>query len=127
MKGSSKLSSNISILDQPGLQSLVFLAMSKHVLIKISGLYRSSALINSNFSDLELLVKYLAAEVPDQLIWASDWPHTGDGKDRKGRSIEIPESFRQIDNAGVLRQLKNWCGDECCSRLMVKNPSKLFG
>ena len=106
--GASKLKSASSQCPttQPGFRSLVELAKRSRVLIKISGQYRSSAETNTNFADLAPIVRALVAEVSDSLLWASDWPHTGEGKDRLGeKGAGVIEPFRIIDNIAEYDQV----------------------
>ncbi|RAK79446.1 amidohydrolase 2 [Aspergillus fijiensis CBS 313.89] len=111
---------------QPGLGSLLSLARQARVIIKISGLYRMSSETSSNYGDLQSIVKMLASEVPDQLIWGSDWPHTGEGHDRVGKTVDVKEPFREIDNQGVLRNLSAWMGPGAWQKMMVENPRRVY-
>ncbi|KAM0077256.1 hypothetical protein ACKRZS_010560 [Fusarium odoratissimum] len=133
--GLSKLGSgdagDDAALSQPGFESLLHLAQHRRVWIKISGLYRASSRVEYGYDDLESIMRRLFKEVPDRLIWASDWPHTGEGearakKDATKRLAEI-EQFRTIDNFGILQSLRYWAGsDDAWRKMMVKNPRKLF-
>ncbi|KAM0418750.1 hypothetical protein ACHAPT_012348 [Fusarium lateritium] len=133
--GSSKLADGDTgedaTLSQPGFETLLDLAHRRRVWIKISGLYRASMRTESGYDDLEGILRRLFKEVPDRLIWASDWPHTGEGrarakKDAARRLAEI-ERFRTIDNFGILQSLRRWAGSEDAWRkMMVNNPRKLF-
>lgn len=113
---------------QPGLEALVELAKRSRVLIKISGLYRSSTEAHTNFADMAPLVRHLATQVPDSLIWGSDWPHTGDGSDRvKKGDLNTVESFRAIDDVGILANIREWVGsEETWMKMMVHNPRRAF-
>ncbi|KAL3296124.1 amidohydrolase 2 [Colletotrichum asianum] len=113
LRGSSTLEPTsrtqaIDPTEQPGFGSLVRLAEASKVIIKISGLYRLSSL-------------------PDRLIWGSDWPHTGDGKDRLKRGKDAIEEFRVIDNELIVRNLRNWIGsEETWGKVTVRNPQKFY-
>ena len=139
LKGISKLNVNSSshtdnstakdtVLEQPGFRSLVQLAKNSRVAIKISGLYRSSTSVATGYDDLAPIVRALAEQVPDRLVWASDWPHTGEGKDRKpDHALSTKEPFRVIDNMRILKNLKDWVGnDETWYKLTVLNPRALY-
>ena len=66
------------VLNQPGFRSLVQLARSSRVSIKVSGLYRASTSSEIGYEDLEPIIRTLAEQVPNWLVWASDWLHTGE-------------------------------------------------
>ncbi|KAI4599561.1 hypothetical protein KJ359_002008 [Pestalotiopsis sp. 9143b] len=129
--GSSKLpgaSTPEDALSQPGFSALLDLARSGRVIIKVSALYRCSDETDTGYADMAPIISKLAQEVPDSLIWASDWPHTGEGAQRVGgKNLEKIEQFRKIDDARVLGNLREWVGDEdAWHKMMVANPTRLF-
>ncbi|RSL92581.1 hypothetical protein CEP52_013741 [Fusarium oligoseptatum] len=112
---------------QKGYKSVVRLAEQSKVLIKISGLYRLSAQTDSGLSDLEPLIRDLASRVPDSLIWASDWPHTGEGADRLDRNLGRVEKFRHVDNRLLLANVRRWVGEEeTWNKMMIHTPNKVY-
>lgn len=111
---------------QPGFAELVSLARESRVIVKISALYRSSADSSTNFADMEPIIRELATQAPASLIWASDWPHTGDGKNRTQKDVDAIEPFRKINTAGVLRNLRSWMNEDAWMKMMVQNPQALF-
>lgn len=113
-------------LEQPGMQALLRLHRSGKVWVKVSGLYRASAQIHTHHGDLKPLVHALAANRPDRLIYASDWPHTGEGKDRANRPLDVVEPFRQVNQVSLNRQLRSWLTDEDWHAMLVVNPRILF-
>ncbi|KAF7527323.1 hypothetical protein G7054_g10523 [Neopestalotiopsis clavispora] len=129
--GSSKLqdaAGTVDALSQPGFKELLSLAQSGRVIIKVSALYRSSDETGSTYADMAPIISKLAKEVPDSLIWASDWPHTGEGAQRLGgKNLEKIEEFRKIDDAAVLAKLREWVSDEqVWHKMMVANPARIF-
>ena len=116
------------VLGQPGFRSLLRLAKSSRVSIKVSGLYRASTLSETGYNDLAPIIRTLAEQVPDRLVWASDWPHTGEGKDRTAENaLTMVEPFRVIDNLCILKNLREWIGsDENWHKMMVSNPETLY-
>ncbi|KAE8453314.1 hypothetical protein EG329_011381 [Mollisiaceae sp. DMI_Dod_QoI] len=126
MKGSSMLEQGATVTEQPGFDALIALASSKHLVVKVSGFPRASEDEKAAYPDLEAVVKRFAVEVPDQLIWASDWPHTGEAKDRKGRSINVPEPFRDIDDVAILKRLRSWVSVDVWEKMMAGTPGKIF-
>ncbi|KAI0387233.1 hypothetical protein F5Y04DRAFT_98 [Hypomontagnella monticulosa] len=134
LKGSSKLSGikvnerdDETALEQPGFKSLLKLAEQSRVYIKLSGFYRASALEETGYDDLAPIVRALVGRVSDRLLWASDWPHTGEGKTRKPENVlNAIEPFRTVDNLLILKNLRQWVGDDSWHKLMVSNPRALY-
>ncbi|KAK7207841.1 hypothetical protein BZA70DRAFT_27772 [Myxozyma melibiosi] len=112
-------------LSQPGYASLVRLAREGRVYIKVSGLYRASN-ARPGFEDLEPIISALARDAPDQLLYASDWPHTGEAKDRLKRSSDAPEAFQVIDDRLVIANLRKWVAPVVWQKMCVDNPARLF-
>ena len=136
LKGASHTTQNPDIapssypgaLLQPGFDELIRLALASKVYIKLSGLYRASLSEGNGYGDLEPIVRALVLLCPDQLIYGSDWPHTGEGVDRVGRSVEQVEPFRVIDTGLVLQNLRTWVGSgEVWRKILVSNPRRLYG
>lgn len=75
---------------------------------------------------MEELITTFAKEVPGQLLWGSDWPHTGSSKDRPLRGIDVVEPLRKVDNEAALRNLRDWMGEEAWRGMMVENPKRMF-
>jgi len=113
-------------ISQPGFESLLFLAKKSCVCVKISGLYRMSKETSSTFQDLQPIIQAFAQEVPDQIIWGSDWPHTGDGHARVNRSLSVKEPFRKVDNVAILERLHDWMGSDVYSKMLENNPRRLY-
>lgn len=128
MLGPTKLPSDLhsAPTSQPGFESLLSLARDARVYVKISGLYRMSTDISSNFHDLQPIVQTFAGEIPDQIIWGSDWPHTGDGHDRLRSCLEVKEPFRVLDDVSILEQLHGWMGNDVYRKMLVENPTRLY-
>lgn len=128
MLGPTKLPADLQSAptSQPGFQSLLSLAKQSRVCVKISGLYRMSNERSSNFRDLQPIIQTFAREIPGQIIWGSDWPHTGDGHDRVKGSLEVKEPFRMIDNLAILEQLHDWMGSDVYDTMLEKNPNRLY-
>lgn len=128
--GPSKLEGDIKQqpTEQPGFSSLIALARDGKVLIKISGLYRSSTDTGTSFKEMGPIIRELALQVPDSLIWGSDWPHTGEGKNRLSqKDLSVLEPFRTVDNAAILASIREWIGtEENWTKLLVSNPQRAF-
>ncbi|KAL4903849.1 hypothetical protein BDW74DRAFT_155486 [Aspergillus multicolor] len=81
----------------------------------------------SHFDDTRPLIETFAREIPKQCIWGSDWPHTGEGKDRlKSHDLARKEPFRVIDNHALLKNVRDWVGKEVWEKIVRDNPSRLF-
>lgn len=112
-------------LNQPGFADLMDLLATGKVWVKLSGPYRASAL--PDYADLAPIALRLIGARPDRLVWASDWPHTGGGKERALRGPFALEPFRAIDDAFALRALRTWCGDGATFRaILATNAATLF-
>ncbi|MEP9377465.1 amidohydrolase family protein [Aquabacter sp. CN5-332] len=111
--------------DQPGFAELLDLFATGHVWVKLSAPYRASR--DPSHADLAPIARAMIAARPDRLVWASDWPHTGGGKDRALLGPEAVEPFRTIDDMAALRELAGWCGEErIFQRILADNAAQLF-
>jgi len=127
MKGLSALPSNVTdVTQQTGFAELISLAKAGKLFIKISGFYRSSKLTTGGYDDLEPLIKAFAKEVPDQLIWGSDWPHTGSGANRTEANKDLPENFRIVNNVAVLKNIRKWVGQDVWHKMTVTTPAQVY-
>jgi predicted TIM-barrel fold metal-dependent hydrolase len=127
MKGLSALpDTTTDITQQPGYQSLISLAKAGKVIIKVSGLYRSSKLTTGGYDDMQPLITSLAKEIPGSLIWASDWPHTGSAANRSLSNRDTPESFRVVDNMAVQGNIKQWVGPNVWYYMTVQHPLQVY-
>lgn len=64
--------------------------------------------------------------MPDQLIWGSDWPHTGSGANRTEAIKDVPEQFRVVDDAAVLENIRKWVGRDVWYKMTVTTPAKIY-
>lgn len=65
--------------------------------------------------------------VPDRLIWGSDWPHTGGGKDRLSRPATQIEPFRAVDSLAVPKRMAEaGLSASACRAVLCENPKSLF-
>lgn len=58
----------------PGFQSLIALLKAGRTYVKISAPYRLSK--DEGFRDLEIIIREFLREAPNQILYATDWPHT---------------------------------------------------
>ncbi|MCK1541148.1 amidohydrolase family protein [Bradyrhizobium sp. 179] len=114
-------------LEQPGFAALLRLLDTGKVWIKLSAPYRASRR-TTDYDEVALLARTLIAANPDRLVWASDWPHTGGGAERRERKPGEIEPFRPVDDAHLLSLLSSWTGDATALRkILVDNPARLYG
>jgi D-galactarolactone isomerase len=84
--------------------------------VKLSGPYLSSNEGPPGYRDLDEVASELAAAVPLQIIWGSDWPHP----------IAQLNGYLP-DGAAVFDQLTRWIPDANQRRLaLVDNPHRLY-
>lgn len=108
----------------PHLHTLLALLASGRVYTKLSAFYRASNDAPQH-AELAPLVHTLIQARPDRLLWGSDWPHTGGGRDRDPGRIE---AFRAVDLAASLAALKGWANDSAVlQQILVSNPAELYG
>jgi len=113
--------------EQAGMPALVGLMQSRKVYVKLSGPYQISRL-KPGYADTVPIGRTLVEGDPDQVIWGSDWPHTG-GSDRptNAKSTDI-EAFRDEDEGRNFSLVRHWAPDvENRHKLLVDNATRLFG
>jgi 2-pyrone-4,6-dicarboxylate lactonase len=96
-----------------GFRALLALAREGRAWIKLSGSYRLVEEGNG-VAETTPIATRLIHEVPDRLVWGSDWPHVGLFKSMPG-------------TADLLAAAIEWCGSDAVHRLFVENPAKLYG
>ena len=97
---------------QAGFRRMVDMLKSSRGYAKLTGVYRMSK--TPGFTDAKPMAQALMREVPDRLIWGSDYPHL---------------SFAdQVDSDRLYALLSDWAPDEATRRkILVENPARLFG
>nr|POE56690.1 2-pyrone-4,6-dicarbaxylate hydrolase [Quercus suber] len=106
---------------QAGYETLIGLLRKGQLWVKISGTYR--------FNDLPDLDDYGRALVhagPKNIVWASDWPHTGGPTvDDAGRTFR---EYRDINDMDFVRRCFEWCDfdEHLIQDLFVENPRRLW-
>ncbi|KAJ9609912.1 hypothetical protein H2200_006241 [Cladophialophora chaetospira] len=113
-----------SPMAQPGCNELYqLLEQNRDVFVKLSGLYRLP-----DVPELDTHVRKLPQIAPDQIVWASDWPHTGGPEFNPGGNAKEIQDFLVVDIPAFIRQCVGWCyGDEKLIRkIWVDNPRRLW-
>ncbi len=101
-------------VDHGGFAALLGLVRSGNCWVKLSAPYESSLAGPPRYEDLTPTVASLVSEVPDRLLWASNWPHPG---------REVPP-----DGAQLLGLLEAWIPEPAMRyRVLVENPVNLYG
>jgi predicted TIM-barrel fold metal-dependent hydrolase len=95
-------------------QALLGLVRTGRVGVKLSAPMRMSRQ-ELPYADVTPFVRELVATAPDQMLWATDWPHT--------------TITSQMPNDGALADLLlDWIPDEATrKRVLVDNPAKRYG
>lgn len=92
--------------------------------VKLSAPYRASR--EPGYGDLDGLVARFAEANPHQLVWASDWPHTGGTGVRQASATDI-EPFRKEDAVSSLLLLERWIPNAALREdILVRNPAALY-
>ncbi len=99
----------------PAPRALLELLASGRGWVKLSAPYRISRQPAPAYSDLLPLVQSLVAANPQQLLWASDWPHSE-------RTESTPHDADLVDLLPV------WLPDAATRRrICTDNPARLYG
>ncbi len=98
-------------VSSPGFQALLHLATDHGWWVKLSGAYRISS--EPPYADVLPLAEELVHQVPERLVWGSDWPHVA--------------VARPPDTAALLGLLAQWVPDpDLRHRILVRNPAELY-
>lgn len=116
------------IKQQPGYTDFLDLLREGRVWTKLSGTYRFDCLPDLD----EYIVKILQA-APDNVVWASDWPHTsGVGANPGGDRTKL-QPYRDVDDAAWILRCKELCqtaaegcGENLINKIWVDNPRLLW-
>lgn len=98
----------------PAFLALRALMDSGRCWIKLSAPYETSRTGAPEYADVGVLASTLAQAYPQRCLWASNWPHLGQGT--------APQE------TDLLALLRTWAGDETrLRRILVDNPQQLYG
>ena len=111
-------------IDKPGFLVLLRLVRSGRVFVKLSAIERKAGV-----GQLDRAIPFIRALVnanPDALVWGSDWPHTGGGRETK-REVEDIEPFRAVEDGAALGILLKAVPDPLIRRrILVETPACLY-
>jgi D-galactarolactone isomerase len=103
-------------VDHPAFRVLVRLVEAGRTYVKLSAPYEVSKVGPPNYDDVGALAKVLIKTAPERMLWASNWPHLGQPKER------MPDEAVQLD------MLLDWAPDESVRhKILVDNPARLYG
>lgn len=107
---------HVPSVHHPAFALIVGLLKRKKAWVKLSGVYIHSKFGPPNYDDISIVAKAYVREVPQQLVWGSDWPHPTARFDNKP------------DDALLLDLLAAWAPDEAIRHhILVENPARLYG
>lgn len=108
---------------QPGYTEFLDMLSKKQVWVKLSGIYRFSEL-----PELDIYVREILRIAPTQIVWASDWPHTGGVAANPQGDRQALQEYRKFDVPSFIAQCKEWCGgdDALIRNIFVDNPRRLW-
>lgn len=117
--------------DTEKFRSFLQLIRDKKISVKISGFERLYHGHEKGMAAIEPIAKAIFEAGPDQVVFGTDWPHTGLGVSRMGKTDEQRlndiEGFRDVPDAEHIRTLRRWIeDDELWEKLFVTNPKQLF-
>jgi len=95
----------------------------KNAYIKLSGFYRLSEV-----PELDKHILHLLKIAPDQIVWASDWPHTAGPEANPNGDPQAIQDFLTPDIPGFIQHCIELCGhdEELIRKIWVDNPRKLW-
>lgn len=112
--------------DQPGLADILALLRAKKLVVKISGPYQISKL--PGYGDVQAMARLFVSTAPDQIIWGSDWPHTGGANRPADQGLDVIEPFRQENDQFDFDLLGQWVPEPAARKLiLVDTPARLYG
>jgi predicted TIM-barrel fold metal-dependent hydrolase len=100
---------------EPGFRRLLDLLGKGKLWVKLSGAYRLTGERTVPYRDVTPLARALVAANPEQLVWASDWPHT---------HFDLP----MPNDGDLLDALADWAPDEAVrNRILADNAARFYG
>ncbi|GAB2915594.1 amidohydrolase family protein [Paralcaligenes ginsengisoli] len=110
-------------LGQPGFATLITLVRQGKVYVKLSAPYR--IIERADGRDLESIARTLIDANLGQMLWGTDWPHTGPWpgvpRDRDGA-----EPFHPVNDGAQFDIFGNWTTPQERQQILVHNPAKLY-
>lgn len=106
-----------------GYQELMMLLKHKLAYVKLSGIYR--------FVDTPGIGQYvrdILETAPTQVVWASDWPHSGGVSRNPGGNRNKVQEYRTVSVPEFIQNCKEWCDfdEDLMHKIWVENPRRLW-
>ena len=108
---------------QPGYTEFLDLLAKQYIWVKLSGIYRFAQL-----PELDTYVREILRVAPTQVVWASDWPHTGGVAANPKGDRKALQEYRKFDVPTFVAKCREWCGDDegLVQSIFVGNPRRLW-
>ena len=108
---------------QLGYSEFMSLLKEHKVWTKLSGTFRFP-----NMPGLDQYARDIIQLAPTQIVWASDWPHSGGIEMIPNGDRTKHQDYRQVDIPRFITQCVDWCnGDEkILHQIWVDNPRRLW-
>lgn len=109
--------------DLPGYSELMSMLEQKLAYVKLSGLYR---LVDTPCVDE--YTKDILRVAPTQVVWASDWPHSGGVSRNPDGDRKKVQAYRTVDIPDFIETCKRWCNydEDLIHKVWVDNPRRLW-
>jgi len=106
-----------------GYCDLMALLEQKLVYRKLSGMYRFP-----NTPGMKEYVQEILRIAPTQVVWASDWPHSGGAAENPGGDRNKIQEYRQVSIPEFIETCKKWCDydEDLIKKIWVDNPRRLW-
>ena len=102
--------------DHEAFRCLLRLVETGRVWVKLSAPYETSKVGSPRYDDVGALARELVKAAPERMLWATNWPHTGQ------------TGARYPDDATLLDLLLHWADDDATrQRILSDNPAALYG
>ena len=108
-------------VNQKGFGALIALVKARNTYVKLSAPYNLSK--RSDWADVVPLAKALIAAGPDRMLWGTNWPHPGRGRD----DIKKITPYQVVDNQKLLTHFAQQCPDVALRKMiLVDTPQRLY-
>ncbi|KUJ07655.1 amidohydrolase 2 [Mollisia scopiformis] len=106
-----------------GYSELMSLLKEKLVYVKLSGTYRFP-----NTPGIGEYVEEILRCAPTQVVWASDWPHSGGVSRNPGGDRKKVQEYRVVSTTDFIVRCKEWCkyDEDLIQKIWVENPRRLW-